>query len=233
MTILIACGMRTEAAILNNPAGAVVVQGRDNDVDLAIDLEAAIAKGGIAGVMSVGVSGALAPDLAAGDVVVASEVVSAGVPPYAASAFWSRAILRALGGTGASYRARSGSFGYSSSVVATAADKAALRAKTGADAVDMETWIAASVAFKHRLPFAAVRTISDPADFDLPPAALAAMTPSGSINVKAVFRSVLTDSDQIPALLKLDAYSGRAFDNLAAALLQIGVGMGFPTEVTS
>ena len=41
--------------------------------------------------------------------------------------------------------------------------KAALRATTGADAVDMESHIAARYAEQHSLPFAALRVISDPA----------------------------------------------------------------------
>ena len=40
--ILIACGMKTEAAILNDPQGAVVVQGRDADASLSADLQAAV-----------------------------------------------------------------------------------------------------------------------------------------------------------------------------------------------
>ncbi len=53
-------------------------------------------------------------------------------------------------------------------VVEGAAEKAALGHRTGALAVDMETAAIAAVAAEAGLPMAAVRTISDPVESDLP-----------------------------------------------------------------
>jgi nucleoside phosphorylase len=60
------------------------------------------------------------------------------------------------------------------------AGKRALRAETGALAVDMESHVAARVAARRGLPFAVVRVISDSADEALPPAAQIGMKPDGA-----------------------------------------------------
>ena len=99
---------------------------------------------------------------------------------------------------------------------------------TAADAVDMETWKAATVAARHGLPFAALRTISDPAGLDDAPAAEVAMTPGGGIDVGAVIGSLAADPGQLGGLVTLGSDAEVAFDNLAAAVLQLGIGLAFP-----
>lgn len=67
MTILVACGLTREAAIIARP-GLVVVAGGGDAARLERELEAAA--GGVSAVLSCGVAGALDPALRAGDVVV-------------------------------------------------------------------------------------------------------------------------------------------------------------------
>jgi hypothetical protein len=229
--ILIVCGMKSEANIINNPAGSIVLQGVNGDVGLADQIEAVVAKSGIKGIMSVGVSGGLAPSLHPGEVIVCRRATGDTSRSVYADPRWAANIAVSLSGASRKTAAPPfiGTIGYSRSVVAKAADKLALRADQSADAVDMETWIVASVAHKHNLPFAALRTISDPYDFDLPPAALAALSATGSIDFGSVIASVLGDPEQVPALLKLAEYDRLANQNLADALLAIGPDFGFPT----
>ncbi len=60
---------------------------------------------------------------------------------------------------------------------------------TGADAVDMESHIAARYAAEHaRLPFAAVRVISDPAHRELPKLTIGAIKPNGNVVMWKVMR---------------------------------------------
>ena len=63
--------------------------------------------------------------------------------------------------------------------VRTPRAKAALRAQTGAAAVDMESRAVARVAAERGLPAAALRVVGDPADGLLPPFALDALDPAG------------------------------------------------------
>ena len=111
---------------------------------------------------------------------------------------------------------------WSASPTATVAERAALRGATSADVVDMESWIAASAAKAHGLPFAIMRVVLDSSTFELPPAALLPFTPSGANDIEAILGSVARDPWQIPALLKLSSWSEKAMGNLAIALSRIG-----------
>jgi adenosylhomocysteine nucleosidase len=106
------------------------------------------------------------------------------------------------------------------SVVATdATAKRRLQGATGAHAIDLESGAVARVAKTHGVPFVVVRAICDPAERDLPPAALVALDPAGGIGLLAVFRSVGRHPGQIPGLLALArdaAQARRALIRLAA-----------------
>ena len=95
-------------------------------------------------------------------------------------------------------------------VLATAADKAALFRRSGAVAVDLESAAVARVARRRGLPFAVLRAVCDPAERDLPPAALIALDPAGRIGLRGVLASVLAKPRQVPALLTLGADAGAA-----------------------
>jgi hypothetical protein len=95
--------------------------------------------------------------------------------------------------------------------------KAALRQRSGAAVVDMESHIAASYAATHSIPFAAIRVVCDPADHGLPPLVGEALTPQGDVSLLGVLGSLLRHPGQIPALLRLARQSGIAFGALNAA----------------
>ena len=78
-------------------------------------------------------------------------------------------------------------------------------------AVDMESHVAARVARRHRLPFAAARVVSDPAHRTLPPAARVAMKPDGRVDLPAVMRSLLAHPAQLPALIRTGRDAERGF----------------------
>ena len=89
------------------------------------------------------------------------------------------------------------------SIAADAQSKRALLAAMGARAIDLESGSVARVAALHGLPFAVVRAICDPAERDLPPAALVALDQAGAIGLLAVLRSVLRRPGQIPGFAGL------------------------------
>ncbi len=154
---------------------------------------------GATALISFGLAGGLDPGLKPGDVVVPAVVLSNGAR-LAADA----ALVRRFGGlTGHTILA-------GETVADSAAGKAALRAATGADAIDLESGAVAQVAATHGLPFAIVRAICDPAQRSLPPAALIALNPSGQIGLMPVLRSVLRRPGQIPGLIALGRDAARA-----------------------
>src|SRR4029077_14506735 len=95
-------------------------------------------------------------------------------------------------------------------VVAEATARGRLFASTGASAVDLESGAVARVAAEHGLPFAVLRAICDPAERNLPPAALIALDRHGAIGLARVLRSVLAHPAQVPGLLALAADAAAA-----------------------
>lgn len=151
--------------------------------------------------ISFGVAGGLDPALAPGALVVPRLLWDAG-EVFAADP----ELLAALGGA-THARAAGGR-----DILAAASEKAALFARSGAVAVDLESAAVARVAASHGLGFAVVRAVCDPAGRDLPPAALAALDQGGAIGMFRVAGSVLRRPSQIPALLRLagDAAAAQA-----------------------
>ena len=215
MTILVATGLHKEAGILRRP-GVVVVPGGGDGVRLERELEAA-AKDARA-ILSSGLAGALAPGLKAGDLVLGNLFPGEGRGPVGEPAKLDPGPRRGsnLVETLRQHLADAhiGTITGSDTIVASATQKQALYAATGALAVDMESHIAARVAERHNLPFAIVRVISDSANEALPPAALVGMKPDGSMALGAVLASLARNPTQLPALIRTGIHAGHAFSEL-------------------
>jgi len=206
--VIIVVGLAFEARIAAGPGVQVICSGDGHG--LAGKLTTAIAKARAhgrhyQGIVSFGVAGGLAPQLASGACVVGTEILH-GSSSMPTDRRWSESLLRTIPG------AVSGALLGVSAPVAHPRDKRELYDKTGAIAVDMESHIVATVGQAHDIPFAAIRVITDPAKRALPPSAIAAMRPNGTTDLGAMLRSVLTRPRDIPALLQaaLDARAARA-----------------------
>jgi adenosylhomocysteine nucleosidase len=199
-------------------SGVTVLCG---DADrLSATLEAEVLHGA-RGIISFGIAGGLSLDLAPGDWVVASRVLSA-TGQFATDRAWSARLLDALPGA-----IHAPTYAVDAPVMESAA-KVTLGQATRAVAVDMESHIAAKVASRHGLPFAACRVIIDPASRTLPPAALVGLRPDGTPDAGAVLRSVLRRPAQIPALVRtaLDARAAR--QALLRGRRLLGEALAFP-----
>jgi adenosylhomocysteine nucleosidase len=213
------------------PASAAVVVGLAAEARIAWRLGLPVAIGGgtasgaeaaarrlvlsgATGLISFGLAGGLDPALRAGALLVPTAVLVDGrsVPT---DATLSRSLSDGVGGLllGAS------------DVVASTAAKRALFAATGAVAVDLESGAVARVAAEHGLPFAVLRAICDPAERDLPPAALIALDRHGAIGLARVLGSVLAHPAQVPALLALAADATAARRTLRDAVTRIRTSM--------
>jgi adenosylhomocysteine nucleosidase len=215
-TIAVTC-LAFESRIAAGP-GVAVLHGHVPNLRTA--LEDAIARGA-SGIISFGIAGGLAPDLAPGAWVVASGVVAAH-KRYPTDRDWARQLLQALG-----CAVHADIAGVDAPVVEPA-DKRALRDATTSVAVDMESHIAAEAAQAHGLPFAACRVIIDPAHRALPPAALVNLRADGTPDVAAVLRSVIRQPRQLPALLRVAADARAAQLALRAGRQKLGAGLSFP-----
>ncbi|HYP58739.1 MAG TPA: phosphorylase [Beijerinckia sp.] len=217
--VIAVTGLRAEARLAAGPQIHVLSGGGDG-AGLARDLEQEVLAGASA-IISFGVAGGLAPGLGPGTALVARRVIAAGGECYDCDRAWSRRLSTALGGALFVDLA-----GVDDPVIDQSA-KRALHVETGAHAADMESHIAARVAGAFGLPFAAFRVIADPAERQLPHAALVGMRPDGTVALDAVFRSILRDPMQIPQLARTALDARAAFVALLRGRKMIAGRLGF------
>lgn len=207
-----------EARIAQGPGVSVVLCSQS--LHLGAKLKAAIAHGA-SGIISFGIAAGLAPDLVAGDCVVASSVKSAK-DVIAADAAWAETLLATIPG------AIHGVVAGVDMLLVTPSDKSKVREATGAVVADMESHIAARVAIAHGIPFAACRIVIDSAQRRLPAAAAVGLRQDGTPDVAAVLRSVLRTPAQIPDLVRTALDARVASKALHAAREGLGAGLGCP-----
>jgi len=151
-------------------------------------------------VITAGFAGGLSPDLATGTVVFLAPE-SSGLEER----------LRAVG-------ARPASFHCADAVVSTAQQKCALHAKTGADAVEMESQFIQMLCHSRGVPAATVRVILDTATEDLAMDFNRVLTPDQQIDGYKLALELVRSPMKIGALLRLQKQSANAAKRLAEVL---------------
>lgn len=214
--ILVVTGLNREAGIAAGP-GLLVVAGGGATATLRARL-ATVDPRTICAVVSFGIAGALDPALRVGDVVVPGRVL-AGEEAWTCSPDLREAWL-------ARVDARPGDIAGVDAPVLDVAGKTALRGRTGAAAVDMESHAAAAYAAMHGLTFAALRIVSDAADRALPEVAGRAMRPDGSVDVLGVLRGLARDPSQIGPLVATARDAAVAFRRLRGVRGLLGPRLG-------
>lgn len=197
------CGLRAEAALLARRPRLLVAVGLGPERAAAEAHD--LLRRGARALVSFGTAGGLDPALRAGSLVLPERVVAPGgailpVDPALALRLGRRPVQGTLASVGAA--------------VVTAAAKAALRAATGAVAVDLESAAVAAVAHDAGVPFAALRVVLDKADRALPPAALAGLAPDGGTRPLSVLAALLRRPQDLPGLVALARAQGRALGAL-------------------
>ena len=194
-------GLDFEARIAAAPGVQVVCRTAGKELEEIADTAV---RQGYRGLISFGVAGGLASHLRAGDWVVASSIREAQTV-RATDAVWSRKLLGLIDGA-----IHAPILGVDSPV-AEPAKKRELYRTTGAAVVDMESHVVARVADQHKLAFAALRVVVDPAHRTVPPAALINMRPDGRPNVPAMLRNIAARPSQLSRLARIavDAFAAR------------------------
>jgi len=103
----------------------------------------------------------------------------------------------------------------SATIISSEVEKSHLFTKHNALAVDMESAAAAQVAKTNNTPFIAIRTIVDPANFNLPKAINHSLNAEGTINLRKLMLYICTHPYEIPALIKLGQHFKSANKKLA------------------
>ncbi len=110
--------------------------------------------------------------------------------------------------------------------VANARDKSRFKGE-GIAAIDMESHWVAQLAGEAGLPFAVLRAVVDPYDFEIPDYALDAVRPDGSISVLPVIAGLVTQPWTVGRLLDLNRFNRSAMESLSSAARVLGPGLGF------
>jgi len=157
--------------------------------------------------VSFGLAGGLAPGLLAGAILVPERVIDE-----------TGQVWRADRTLAARFGAPHGAVVAVPDIIATAAAKSELWRRTDALAADIESGAVARAG----LGFAVLRVVCDPAERDLPPAALTALDAAGRIKPWALLRSLARRPGQVPGLIALGRDAAAARRALLAEVRRVG-----------
>lgn len=226
LPVLVVTGLAREMKLAAGPGLAAITSG--GNPERLRRLLAERAAPGCCAVLSFGIAGGLDPALAAGDVVVATGVVSNGERWPAHQALTDTlATSLAAGGV----KARLAEVAGVDAPLLDAQAKAAVHRQTGAAAADMESHVASEFAARHGLMFAALRIVCDPAARSMPAMVANALKPDGGVNHYAVLADVLRKPSEIATLTRLAGEARVSFRALGRCRDLLGIGRGLPDLV--
>ena len=170
---------------------------------------------GLDALVCAGFAGGLDPALAVGDVVAASTVLASSGCPGEAVPCSKGLVLAAMPPDPQSYPVRQGRLISHDHVVCKTEEKRSIHETTGAMALDMESYAAGDACRRRRVPFLALRSITDTADHELPDAVASL---ASCENGFSRFVTAASQPGLWPALIRLRGHARKAADNLGDAL---------------
>jgi adenosylhomocysteine nucleosidase len=218
----IVVGYRAEAECLTASGLRMACSGADAGRARAAAMR--LRSEGVAGLVSFGLAGGLIAALAPGDLLLPEAVILPHGDSLAADPAWRARLAAILERAG--LHPRDTPIAASEHLVATPAAKAALVARSGAAAVDMESAGVAAVAAEAGLPFLVLRAVADRSDQGVPRAARAAIDDRGEIRQMAVLAGVLRRPWEIVPLIGLGRSSARGLASLRR-VAALAPGLGF------
>ena len=218
--VVVVTGMAFEAGIAAGPGIVVVTGGAAN-----VDAISAAVRRGCRGIISFGIAGGLTPELKSGACIVARSIVT-GDRRYHSHREWFDRLRAAIPGS------IHADIAGAETPVCSPGDKRKMAVATGAVAVDMESAGSAIAAFKHKLPFAALRVVADPSHRSLPPAALSERHIDGTTNLSAVLRSIVAQPSQLGGLLRLALDTRTARAAMVRSRRRLGHGFGLISQAS-
>lgn len=219
LPVIAVTGLAIEARIASG-AGVRAIAGGGIALQLARAIELEIGRGAAA-VISFGIAGGLAPDVAPGSWIVGRAVVTS-TTNWLCDPVWAGELAGRLHG------ALTADVAGVDEPLIDAAHKHALYRASGAIALDTESHIAARIAAEHRLPFAVFRVVADPAHRSLPAAAARSLKPDGTIDGSTALRSLMQAPGQLPLLLRTAVDASAAFRALLRGRRRLGPRLACP-----
>ncbi|MGH8548104.1 MAG: phosphorylase [Methylococcales bacterium] len=168
--------------------------------DRAAAAAAGLVGQGCKALVSWGCAAAISTELKAGDLIIPEQVLSASGEAFDTDREWRGRLLDRLPDRQAIH---TGTITESRTLVAAAAEKRAIRNRTGAIALDMESVAIARIAAEKSLPFVTIRAIADPASMDLPKPVFLALKQNGDLNLPLLLALIARYPSSIPGLIQL------------------------------
>ena len=165
---------------------------------------------GVDGLISWGTAGALDPQHKAGALIIYDGTIGADGTRYECDAVWRTTLERSL----RSLNAVVGTGFTAERAATTALAKSAIRERFDCAAVDMESSAVGESAYAAGIPYVALRVVVDPADFDIPRAALSALEHGGQPRALPVVRELMRRPQELPACLILARWYRAALERL-------------------
>ena len=185
----------------------------------------ALLEQGAMALVSWGTAGGLVPELSPGCLVLPRTILTVGRSAYAADPLWHERVWDRLK---EKVNLHVGLLAESTAVLVSRKDKEALFSRTNAIAVDMESAAVAAVATHARVPFIAIRAISDTVDASLPLIALKAFDKFGQWNRWKLLRGLLRHPEEILAWMHLTRQLRGALSTLVAVRQMSGKSLMLP-----
>jgi len=197
--------------------------GHDLDVDVHIQSAAgtvagaraaakALCEKGVSHLVSFGVCGGLSPDMKSGDLILPESLLMDGHSQHVDSD-WHAQLCAVVGDV------KTGPIVSVSNAVSTPQGKAELHQSTAAIGVDVESYAVMAVAAEQGIPALAFRTVLDPHNQALPPAALKGVDEQGSTQLLPLLLELLRRPQDLPHLIRLGGQSKKATMRLRQAIM--------------
>ncbi len=154
---------------------------------------------GATGLVSWGVAGGLLSRLSPGTLVLPDTIIATDGSIYHADPTWHESLCRQLKGH---VGLDKGPLAESVAVLSSG-EKETLNRRTGAVAVDMESASIALVANEARIPFVAIRSITDTAEMDIPPIVLSFTDEFGRVRVSRLILGIFRRPTELLAMVRL------------------------------
>jgi adenosylhomocysteine nucleosidase len=217
-------GVQTEAAALRSLSGdpqAPLIRFSGARPLVAADSVDELLSFGVDGILSFGSAGGLISGMEPGDLVIGRDVVDASGKSWPCDQAWRGRLEEALS------TESSRVFGSDGLVSVNA--KAQIGSETQASIVDMESHVVAAKAAAARIPFAVLRSVVDPFDFEIPRWVADSVRPNGTISYLPLISGMCMFPWHIGRLASLGGYNKRAMESLSSAVRVVGPGLGLFT----
>ncbi len=182
---------------------------------------------GATALLSWGSAGGLSAELSPGSLILPENIIASNRFVYHVDPSWHENLCNQLKGQ---IEFHTGALAESPSVVRTPAEKAVLFQQTGAIGVDMESAAVAAAAQEARVPFVAVRAVSDSTDITLPNSALNACDEFGRLSFLRLILGIAQRPTDVFVLIRLARDYRAAQRTLALVARLVGNDLLVPKE---